>query len=482
MLARWSITARLTLFYTLSAFGMMAAVTAFQYWILIRGMERDDIYIVVDRVHMLETTLRFHGDNPSFLDHEVNLEGGLYKPGQHYVFYCRVLDEAGRVMIETPDMTSLVPVAAFPAPVTVRETPDVEAVWHWQAPNGRSYFLMSAWARSGGNDGPRRVVQVAMDDIGERVLIADYRRDSLLALAAGTLLFAGAGYLIARRGMRPVRAIARSAERITASRLHERIERRMDPAGWPKELTALAQAFDHMLIRLEESFTRMSQCAEDLAHELRTPIHNLMGEAEVALSRERKPEEYRQVLESSLEEYGRLARMINELLFLARAENPHTQIERMRLDARRELEAAREFHAAVAEEQGVSVTCQGHGCIDADPILFRRAVSNILSNALRYTSKGDEITLTVDGSDDSGVVVKIADTGCGIAAEHLPRIFDRFYRPDRANLRYAEGAGLGLTIVKSVMELHGGSAVIESTIGTGTTVSLRFPAPARTAG
>src|SRR5207244_9308870 len=142
-----------------------------------------------------------------------------------------------------------------------------------------------------------------------------------------------------------------AAHRITPPQLHERI----GPVHWPTELTALATTFDAMLTRLEDSFTRLSQFSVDLAHELRTPINNLMGEAEVALARPRTPAEYQQVLGSGLEEYAKLSRMIDSLLFLARAESPENHIARTRLDARMAFEALREFYEALAEEHAVEV-------------------------------------------------------------------------------------------------------------------------------
>jgi two-component system heavy metal sensor histidine kinase CusS len=470
-----SIRARLAICYTLSAFGMLATVTAVQYWILIRGMEWDEAQLVLDKVMMFEAALHVHGDNQAFLDHEVNLEGGAYWPDQHYVVYSRILDEDGRVIIETPDMEHLIPAAAFPPPIVSKQASGVELVSSSEAFNGQSYFLMSAWARSGGEDGPRRLIQVAMDKTGERAMIAGYRRDTLLVLSLGTLLFAVVGSVIARRCLRPVHDLAQTAERITANDFLSRIDR--DTSRWPKELTMLADSLYRMLFRIETSFTRCSQCAGDLAHELRNPIHNLMGEAELALSKDRTPEEYRQVLESSLEEYTRLSRMINELLFIARADNPNTAIERTRLDVHGELEAVREFHEAQAQEQEITVTCGGQASLDAAPLLFRRAVSNLVSNALSHTQEGGEISLATRQADGGSMVeVAVRDTGCGIKTEDLSKIFDRYYRIERKKSHQNEGAGLGLAIVKSIMTLHGGSVAIESTEGKGTTVVLRFPA------
>jgi two-component system, OmpR family, heavy metal sensor histidine kinase CusS len=202
-----------------------------------------------------------------------------------------------------------------------------------------------------------------------------------------------------------------------------------------------------------------------------------MGEAEVALTRTRTPEEYQQLLGSSLEEYAKLARMIDSLLFLARAESPETHIACTLFDARKELEALQDFYDAMAEEYEVEVFCQGHALVYADPILFRRALSNLLSNGLQYTPRGGTVTLSVTQADDGTVIVRVRDTGIGIAPEHLPKIFDRFYRVDPARSQRRPGMGLGLAIVKSIMALHGGTITVESVPHQGTTITLRFPLP-----
>jgi two-component system heavy metal sensor histidine kinase CusS len=329
---------------------------------------------------------------------------------------------------------------------------------------------MAAWAEVGSSSRERRVLQIALDVSDDEALLAGYRRKLLAVLFFGILFSAGVGVVIARKGMRPLEDITKVAQRITATQLRERI----GPARWPKELTALATAFDEMLIRLEHSFTQLSQFSSDLAHELRTPINNLMGEAEVTLTRARTPYEYRQTLESSLEEYAKLSRMIENLLFLARAENPETYIGRSPFDPGKEIEAVREFYDALVDEQGVEVICRGNGLLNADPILFRRALSNLLSNALQYTPRGGKINISVKQSDDQSIEVSVSDTGSGIAPEDIPRVFDRFYRADRARSQYPQGMGLGLAIVKSIMDLHGGTVVVQSEPTKGTIVTLRF--------
>ncbi len=464
----WSITGRLTFLYTLSTFGMLLVATGFLHWALTSNLEREDNQFLADKVHVLRAILGERPADSSALEEEVKWEGVTFRFTK---YYARVLDRHGRSLIETSGMGDVLAVSLFPSPVGVEQLPRKGVS---RALAGRSYLMMAARARTG--NGRQRIIQVALDMSRENDLIADYRKKLALVLFLGILLSAGFGVASARRGMRPLQEITRKAQLITSSQLHERV----DAARWPRELTALAQALDDMLDRLEDSFGRLSQFSADLAHELRTPINNLMGEAEVALSRARSAEEYRQVLESGLEEYARLSHTIDSLLFLARAESAKMQIARETLDLRQELETVREFHDAVAAERGVETSCTGDARIGADPTLLRRALSNLLGNALQHTPPGGKIVLSATELPDRSAEVRIADTGCGIEPQHLDKIFDRFYRADSARSANSPGTGLGLAIVKSIMSLHGGTVAVHSEPRRGTTVTLRFPpAPVR---
>lgn len=484
--AFWSsITGRLTILYTLSAFVMLIISTLFLYRVLVSGLETEDNEFIDDKIHVLQDILQKNPYNVEALKEEIKWERASLGSSQYYI---RILDEKGHTLIETPGMDNIINASLFPHLTNDRDPPKEIK---WRSPQGRAYFLKTAWAETtsfqdehhpkemlkslGFDVNPiqreRRLLQIALDVSDDEALVSDYRRKLLTVLLLGVLFSAAAGVIVAHKGMHPLKEITKAAQRIKATQLHERIS----PTRWPNELAELATAFDEMLDRLENSFNQLSQFSADLAHELRTPINNLMGEAEVALSRTRTIDEYRHVLESSLEEYGRLSRMIDSLLFLARAESRDTYIKRSIFNAFKEIKAVQEFHESVAEEQGIEVTCQGNALLNADPILFRRAVSNLLSNAIQYTPRGGKVTLSVKQINNGCVEVSVSDTGSGIDPEHLPRIFDRFYRADRARSQHPQGAGLGLAIVKSIMDLHGGTVTIESKPNEGTTVILRFP-------
>jgi two-component system heavy metal sensor histidine kinase CusS len=232
-----------------------------------------------------------------------------------------------------------------------------------------------------------------------------------------------------------------------------------------------------MLERLDQSFTRISRFSADIAHELRTPLHNMLGEIDVALSRPRSSEDYREALISSIEECGRLARLVDNLLFLARAEAPRAVLTRDVLDVVAELKTICDFHEATAHEAGIRLTVTTHGqpIGEVNRLLFQRALNNLVTNALAHTPPGGSVTLAA-AAGGGDTVVEVIDTGCGIASTHLPHVFDRFYRVDQAR-QSGEGAhvGLGLSLVKSIVELHGGTVDIVSEVGRGTTVSLSFP-------
>jgi two-component system heavy metal sensor histidine kinase CusS len=228
-----------------------------------------------------------------------------------------------------------------------------------------------------------------------------------------------------------------------------------------------------MLKRLDDSFTRLSQFSADLAHELRTPIANMLGEAQVALTRDRSAIEYREIIESTVAECERLSRIVDNLLFVARVDAAREPIARKRFDARAAAEKIADFYQTAADDHHVTITCSGDGQIYADPDLFERAVGNLIDNALRFTAKHGSINVEV-AKHKSDFEVAVHDNGSGISAEHLPHVFDRFYRAESS--RTSDGAGLGLALVKSIVELHGGSATIGSELGRGTTVTLKFPA------
>ena len=353
---RWSITRRLTLLYAGSSLVMLVLAAAYLYWSLVGDVERDDNAFLANKIQECRRLLGEGPKDSALLAHEVESEAAA---SQFIKYYVRLVDAQGKVSLETPGMSDFLPASYFPAPVDPNQVPPRRKVW--KSSTGTAYALAAAQGLAGRGSGAP-VLQVALEVTSDEALIASYRLKLVLVVVLGVCFSCATGMLVAKRGLRPLKEITQVTERVTARQLHDRIA----AEGWPDELDSLARSFDGMLNRLEDSFQRLSQFSADLAHELRTPVNNLRGEAGVALSKARTAEEYRRTLESSLEEYARLTRLIDNMLFLARTDGAASEhLTRSMLDARKEIDGVREFYEALAEDRGVEVACEGTGTMQA---------------------------------------------------------------------------------------------------------------------
>jgi two-component system heavy metal sensor histidine kinase CusS len=296
---------------------------------------------------------------------------------------------------------------------------------------------------------------------------------TLWAFVIGAALVSGLlGWLAARRGLAPLAIMATRTASITAQHL----DARLPEAQMPQELHALVASLNAMLARLQEAFTRLSDFSSDLAHELRTPISNLMTQTQVALSRARTAEDYQDILASNAEEYERLSKMIADMLFLAKADHGLAIPNRETVDLRAEVDALFDFYDALAEEKTIRLIAEGAASTSGDRLMLRRALSNLLSNAVRHAAADSVVTvkLTMTASTTE---IQVSNTGDTLPPEAIGRLFERFYRADPARQHTSEGAGLGLAITHSIIVAHGGSIAAESHAGI-TTFSLTLPAGA----
>ena len=309
-------------------------------------------------------------------------------------------------------------------------------------------------------------------DIGEHEHFMEIFQRTLWGVAAlGALLTGLLGWGAARHGLAPLRAMGREVGSITAGHL----DARLSADAVPAELADLAETLNRMLSRLEDSFTRLSNFSSDLAHELRTPVSNLLTQTQVTLSKSRNVDEYRDILASNAEEFERLARIVSDMLFLAKSENDLAVPNREPVSLADEVRSVLDFYEALAEEKAIVVTLAGQGSVSGDCLMIRRAISNLVSNAVRHTAPGGKIVVRILDLGKSGIELQVENAGEGIAAEHLPRVFERFYRVDYARRRQSDGAGLGLAITRSIVRAHCGEAAVFSENGL-TTFCLKFPA------
>jgi two-component system heavy metal sensor histidine kinase CusS len=441
-----SLAAQLTVWYSAFAFLLLVSATGYLSWALLANLNQEDDQFLLERVARIHAVLDGPPLDRAALGAEVE---SLTGTNRLLPIFVRVFDSSGTVLAESAGMQ------AFPV-ATTETGEEIESA------NGRSYRVMAA-RRNG------FVIQAALDRTREELMIARYIRNVWSVLAVALLFCALIGYRIARRCIGPLREMIENLGKIGAASL----DRRVASTGQAAEISALAVTFNAMLDRLEDAFIRLSQFSTDIAHELRTPVNNMRGELEVALGKARTSEQYRDVLGSSLEECDRLSRIIESLLFLARAENPQTQIQREPVNVGDELRTVAEFFEAAATQSGVALAVASAATLkaDLDRTLFQRAVSNLVANAISYTRPGGRVDVCAL-RDGASLRVEVADTGCGINAADVPHVFNRFYRVDRARSAASGGVGLGLAIVKSIAELHGGQVELSSEAGRGTRVAL----------
>jgi two-component system, OmpR family, heavy metal sensor histidine kinase CusS len=453
-----SIAWQLILLFTVATSLLLACGLGVFYAIVVRHAFAEDNAVLGDKVASLHADL--HESGPTRFAEELKGRRG----GEHTAYWIRMLDPQGRTYAETPGMDRSLPPEIFP--LSQKSASIIGSPKDYR--KGSKLFSLVTLNENSGSQ--PYTLQVAQDRSSDEGVERNFAVLFIMVLSGSILASAFIAVIVTKRGLRPLREMTQSVARIGPTHLKERVT----PAEWPRELKPLAIAFDDMLKRLDDSFTRLSQFSADLAHELRTPIANMIGEAQVALTRDRTAAEYRETIESTVGESERLSRIVDNLLFVARVDAAREPIARKRFDARAAVEKIAAFYQTVADDHHVTVRCSGDGQIYADPDLFERALGNLLDNALRFTPDNGAIQIVLS-ERNADFEVAVSDNGCGIDPEHLPRVFDRFYRAESS--RGSDGAGLGLALVKSIVDLHGGSATIESNVGRGTTVKLIFPLP-----
>jgi two-component system, OmpR family, heavy metal sensor histidine kinase CusS len=311
-------------------------------------------------------------------------------------------------------------------------------------------------------------------------LLLDVTRDDLLlrrlgwtllaASLAGAALVSATGLLLVRRGLRPVEALA---QQINAVAL-DRAGLRLDGSAQPLELQPLVERFNALLARVEQAYTQLESFNADVAHEMRTPLTTLIGSSELALSARRSPDELRDVIASNLEDLRRLGGVVNDMLFLSRADRGAQARRAETTSLARSLTEVVDYYDAALAERDLALVCEGDARVAVDLALMKRAVANLISNAVRYADAGSTVYLRIDVVDQL-LRVAVKNRGASVASEHLPRLFDRFYRAERSRRAGSAHHGLGLAIVAAIARMHGGKSFATSTAGT-TVIGIELPA------
>lgn len=375
--------------------------------------------------------------------------------------------------VRWPDKATLVSSAGtdFPRIELEQGAQDAPHPVRVHSAEGKPYIRISAAIPLGMPDATPAVVDVALDTSQHYHFISTFQNALWIIVIIAVILSGFLGRLAVQRGLAPLRAIRQQAAAITAHRLSQRLP---DEAV-PVELEELVRTLNIMLARLEESFQRLSHFSSDIAHELRTPVSNLLMQTQVTLSKPRSADEYREILYSNAEEFTRLSRMIADMLFLAKAEHglvaPFDDV----VDLAHEVLDLFSFFEVLAEGKNIALHLTGAANVCGDRMLLRRAISNLLSNAIVHSQSPGEVGVEIRALENGDIAIRVTNSGEPIAKEHIPRLFDRFYRVDAARTESSEGAGLGLAITKSIVALHGGSIGVEPDAGL-TCFEMRLPA------
>ena len=464
-----SLSFRLTLYSFLLTYLLLIACWGAIYFSVDRELFSRDQEKIRDRLATIQNLLEAQPGNPQPLMDRVEKEWPL-RPFER--IYVRVLDDDGKVITETPGLGTRYEeiLKRFPSRLQVvgKQTDLSRADI-----GGRIFDLgtFSIQVRDLNLEKPK-IVQIAVERTTEDHLLSTLRGSLIYVLIFGSIGSLLIGRLTVRKVLESVHQISEITARVNSADLKERIRL----GDLPREFQGMALTFNGMLDRLEESFERLSRFSEDMAHELRTPLNNLYGSLGVALTKDRSAEEYRSLIASSVEECERLKRIIDALLFIARSRQPAHEIQKQALNVEEELKNIISFYEISAERKNITFhfTSEFHGEIAAERVLFQRALGNILANAIMYSPDSSRIQIHSRMENDR-VALQITDQGPGIPSELIPHLGERFFRVQSSRSQTDGGSGLGLSIVKTILELHGGEMKIASELGKGSSFSLIFP-------
>ena len=454
---RLTLTARLTLLYSVVSMAVLCGLGA--------------LVTLANQAHFVDLDRDYLADKAALVRQVVGSSNDLGELSQRLAELMQShtgltvrLEQAQRTLYGAAAETF--PAELAPAPGSLQPTD-----WTWAGTLLRGAAVtLPAPLFLGGDSAPALRLLLAMDTHHHTHFMEELQRSLLIYLVVAALLSGVLAWWAARRGLAPLRDMRERARRVTAHQLDER----MPVASVPVEMAELAAELNTMLERLQRDFQRLSEFSSDLAHELRTPISNLLTQTQVTLAQQREAPAYRDTLASNAEEFQRLGRMVSDMLLLAKTEHGLALPHREPIRLREEVQALFDFYDAVADDKGIGLVLEGDATVTGDKLMLRRAISNLLSNAIRHAPAQSRVTVRLSQTRGEPSLC-VENAGPTIAPEHLPRLFDRFYRVDKSRTQLgAEGTGLGLAITQAIMAAHGGLVSVDSS-NQRTCFCLRFP-------
>ncbi|MDO8954556.1 MAG: heavy metal sensor histidine kinase [Gammaproteobacteria bacterium] len=464
-LSRNSIALRLCLLISLSVSCTLLFAAIALYALLDINFDKNAKQFLQNEVVVIENILQQHVNNWSALNQEI-----IWGPqGNHYLFLARVSTIQGQLVRATPNIDSLIPDSAWPIPsFAAGPVSDINKVQI-----GKSTYALITGVLQLNNPGHQVfVINVAYDISQNQEILGNIAQELLIISLVGLIVSLLFSFVLTKIGLNPLSQFVREISKIDP----EALDKRIDIEDASDELKPLIDAFNHLLERIKQGYERLSDFSSNIAHELRTPVNNLMMETEVLLSQPLSEAKAKELLGSSLEEYQRLASIIDRLLFLARSDAKKLRLQKVELNLLNEVRAVMDFHEAMAMDRHIKIEVQGHAKVWADQTLLRNALANLLTNAIKYSGDKSHIIIRIEETPDT-VKVAVIDNGPGIAEAHLPRLTERFYRVDSHRTASTGGSGLGLAIVHSIMESHGGRVEFQHNTPQGMIIALVFSKP-----
>jgi two-component system heavy metal sensor histidine kinase CusS len=456
-----SLTTRLALLFAALSLITTASIGYFLYSRLAAQLSIRDDAALVNRADQIRTLLR---------DADV-----MYLIQNKPQLFANMLGNTESLLVlRFPGKSPLIEInpgqAAIPAlnPTPSDDRLSLASVTHLSGDDGIPFIATAANAKVFGAKEELEIL-TGRRMIERTHLLREYQRQIISIMLGVALLIALLTYWLTKKGLVSIGVLADQTNAIGIGNLSTRIK--VDQC--PPELSPLVDAFNQMLGRLETSFSQLSQVSADMAHDLRTPMSTMLGQIEIALGKTRDTDYYEKLLGSNFEELQRLSRMIDSMLFLAKAEHPDHVIARKQLDTQEQIERVIDYFELIAEEKKVEIICKSEGDIFADPDLLRRALANLLSNAVRHASEFSTVLVQVE-QHATETLIHVENHGETIQPEQLNRLFDRFYKADASRGLATDSNGLGLAIVRSIMGLHQGDWRVDSTDGV-TRFTLKYP-------
>ena len=462
-----SLSFRLSFLTTVLVFSLILTFWFFLYTGLKNEVELEDRESIEDRIRTIRSLLGNENESPQRLTRRVELEWATHKFERLYV---RIVTDSGKLITETPGISPELSQAFITMGSKTRGTQNLEPLSTLDI-NDITFKMSRAHISIENGKTYNYVVDIALDRTAESLLLKRFRQSFLFVIVFGFLACLIVARVLVRQSLRSIQEISSIVCGVSLASLKDRV----GLLDLPIEFHQLAMTMNDMLERLEKSFAQLSRFSDDMAHELRTPINNMLGVMSLALTKSRKANEYTAVLASAVEDCERIKRIVESLLFIARAADPKTEVKKEVLTLREEVLGLIEFYEPSASLQAISIRLQmiDDFKIEAERTLFQRAISNLLSNAIRHSPNNSQIVISILQKGNR-VSISIVDSGDGIRNELIQNIGERFFRIDDSRSKAEGGTGLGLSIVKSIVQIHGGKLEIQNQDPHGLRVSLDF--------